>query len=116
MWGFDGTVRSIAPLVEGGVDTAVEFDVHEWFGIEGPPTVTVDLVAPQVHLLVEPPDYGVGTRLLVAVNRGGAAIRSTPRWRGRAGSPAPGTQPLHRRLGAPRSQTAPASNRLRHRR
>ena len=72
-WGFDGTVRSIAPLVEGGVDTAVEFDVHEWFGIEGPPTVTVDLVAPQVHSSVEPPDYGVGTRLLVA---------GEPRWGG----------------------------------
>ena len=31
-WGFDGTVQSIAPLVEDGVDTTVEFDVHEWFG------------------------------------------------------------------------------------
>jgi hypothetical protein len=72
-WAFDGTVRAITPPAEGAVDTAVEFDVHEWFGIDGPATVTVDLTPPQVRSSVEPPEYGVGSRLLVS---------GEPRWGG----------------------------------
>lgn len=69
-WGFDGTVRSIEPFTISGLlpfDAAVvEFEVHEWFGIQGPAVITIDMTAPQRTSSEEVSDYGVGSRLLVS--------------------------------------------------
>ena len=81
-WAFDGTVTDIGASIDGAVDTRVTFDVHEWFAIDGPATVTVDLAPPRPGSSVQPPEYDVGSRLLVSgePRRGGQPLDAPVAW------------------------------------
>lgn len=75
---FDGTVAKIIEKVDeeahpevGYVDAT--FEVHEWFTVDGPEQVVVQMMPPGIVTSAGDADYNVGSRLLVS---------GEPRWGG----------------------------------